>query len=703
MKNIPIPPASTYKKRLIEKVESVIKRMRWKAFFFLKAVDDEEKEPAKNKSKENMFGFKSRKCPPQIEELKSFEDDMLQMTENVRSRKVTDQFQTTLSKDIKKIKNATKMLIPADKTRNFYEIDHALYEKLLRQNITKNYQTTSAATVNKINAEAQAIAAELEIDDRMETMAMKQAFITLKDHKTNFENNLPCRLINPAKSETGLVSKIILDRINNAVRAATAVNQWRSSTAVLEWFRNIQEKDRHTFTSFDIVEFYPSITESLLKKAITFAKKHTQVSKQDIKIVMHARKSLLFDKDTPWKKKDSNELFDVTMGSYDGAEICELVGLYTLSILTKRYGKEKIGLYRDDGLAVFKDISGSRTDSIRKEITSIFKELGLNITIDSNLKITNFLDITLNLNNGKHYPYRKPNDRPMYIHKQSNHPPNIIKNLPASISRRISDISYDEEIFKKASPAYIDALKSSGYTEGITYLDKQPTKKKRNRQRNVIWFNPPFSNNVTTNIGATFLKLINKHFPKKSKLNKIFNRNTVKISYSCMPNIASIIKAHNKQISTSGTGTDPITCNCRKKDLCPLQGNCQATNIIYNAEVKENNNSQLYIGLTEPPFKLRYNNHTQSFKHEKHQNSTELSKHIWQLKRNKKPFTINWSIASRAQSYNSESKRCNLCLTEKLHILNAEKHSLLNKRPELISKCRHENKFYLRNFKRDNT
>ena len=362
-----------------------------------------------------------------------------------------------------------------------------------------------------------------------------------------------------------------------------------------------------------------------------------------------------------------------------------MVGLYTLSILAKRYGKEKIGLYRDDGLAVFKDISGSRTDSIRKEITSIFKELGLNITIDSNLKITNFLDITLNLNNGKHYPYRKPNDRPMYIHKQSNHPPNIIKNLPASISRRISDISYDEEIFKKASPAYVDALKSSGYTEGITYLDKQPTKKKRNRQRNVIWFNPPFSNNVTTNIGATFLKLINKHFPKKSKLNKIFNRNTVKISYSCMPNIASITKAHNKQISTSGTGTDPITCNCQKKDLCPLQGNCQATNIIYNAEVKENNNSQLYIGLTEPPFKLRYNNHTQSFKHEKHQNSTELSKHIWQLKRNKKPFTINWSIASRAQSYSSESKRCNLCLTEKLHILNAEKHSLLNKRPELIS------------------
>ena len=144
------------------------------------------------------------------------------------------------------------------------------------------------------------------------------------------------------KSEMGLVSKIILDRINNAVRAATAVNQWRSLTQVIEWFRNIQEKDRHTFTSFDIVEFYPSITLSLLKKAIAFAKKLTQVSKQDIKIIMHARKSLLFDKGTPWKKNDSDELFDVTMGSYDGAEICELVGLYTLRILSKRYGKEYI-------------------------------------------------------------------------------------------------------------------------------------------------------------------------------------------------------------------------------------------------------------------------------------------------------------------------------------------------------------------------
>ena len=126
----------------------------------------------------------------------------------------------------------------------------------------------------------------------------------------------------------------------------------------------------------------------------------------------------------------------------------------------------------------------------------------------------------------------------MYIHTQSNHPPSIIKNLPAAISRRISDISCDEETFKKATPIDDDALKSSGYTESLSYTNDQPRRKRMNRQRNIIWFNPPFSKNVSTNIGCTFLKLVDKHFPKKSKLNRIFNRNTLKVSYSCMKNVA---------------------------------------------------------------------------------------------------------------------------------------------------------------------
>ena len=111
---------------------------------------------------------------------------------------------------------------------------------------------------------------------------------------------------------------------------------------------------------------------------------------------MHARKSLLFNNGTTWIKKDSN-LFDVTMGSFDGAEICELVGLFILNKLATTYGKDNIGLYRDDGLAIFKNISGPQADRIRKDITKHFKQHGLNITIQTNLKIVNYLDVTFNL------------------------------------------------------------------------------------------------------------------------------------------------------------------------------------------------------------------------------------------------------------------------------------------------------------------
>ena len=538
-------------------------------------------------------------------------------------------------------------------------------------------------------------------------MTKKQAFITLKDHKENFNNNPTCRLINPAKSEMGLVSKKILDRINTDIRTLTMVNQWKNSASVIEWFKSIPNKAQHTFIIFDIAEFYPSIKESLLKKAINFAKQHTNVSEQDIKIIMHARKSLLFDKKTPWTKRDTKGTFDVTMGSYDGAEVCELVGAYILNTLATKYDKEQIGLYRDDGLAVFKDVTGSQAERIKKDITKVFKSLRLKIVIETNLKIVNFLDVTLNLTNGKYYPYRKPNDEPLYINTLSNHPPTIIKHLPASISRRVSDISHDEDVFKTAAPFYDEALKKSGYEESLTYREKNVGRReKKNRQRNVIWFNPPFSKNVQTNVGHTFLRLISKHFPKNTKLHKIFNKNTIKVSYSCMENMACIVKAHNKQITRKDQEKPKQSCNCRKKDQCPLQGNCLATNIIYNAEITATSNQRnpkLYIGLTENTFKQRYNNHMNSFRHKKHENSTELSKHVWEHKDRNEEYDVKWSISNQAAAYTNETKRCNLCLTEKLQISKASKTHLLNKRSELISKCRHENKYYLINFKRDPT
>ena len=93
---------------------------------------------------------------------------------------------------------------------------------------------------------------------------------------------------------------------------------------------------KHSFASFDIDSFDSSITESLLSEAISFAKKFTTISDKDIDIIMHCRKSLLFDNETAWTKKNHSSMFDVTMGSFDGAEVCELIGLFLLNNLIAR-------------------------------------------------------------------------------------------------------------------------------------------------------------------------------------------------------------------------------------------------------------------------------------------------------------------------------------------------------------------------------
>ena len=124
------------------------------------------------------------------------------------------------------------------------------------------------------------------------------------------------------------------------------------------------------------------------------------------------------------------------MGSYDGAEICELVGLFILNHLGKSFGKESIGLYTDDGLAIIRNKSARLADKTRKELHKAFEQFGLKITAESNLHVVNFLDVTFDLSTGKYKPYRKPDDDPLYINKHSNHPPSILRQLHAYIHQQ---------------------------------------------------------------------------------------------------------------------------------------------------------------------------------------------------------------------------------------------------------------------------
>ena len=142
------------------------------------------------------------------------------------------------------------------------------------------------------------------------------------------------------------------------------------------------------------------------------------------------------------------------MGSYDRAEICNLFGLYISSFLGKVYGIQNVSFYRDDGLACLCKISGPASDKTRKDMIRTFWEnSGLKITITTNLKTVNFLDVTFNLCTGKYQPLNKPNDTPTYININSNHLPNIIKALPNSISQQINNISSDKATFNNAAPS----------------------------------------------------------------------------------------------------------------------------------------------------------------------------------------------------------------------------------------------------------
>ena len=109
---------------------------------------------------------------------------------------------------------------------------------------------------------------------------------------------------------------------------------------------------------FDIENFYPTIASELFSNAITFAKTFIDVEDRDISIIMHARKTLLFNDKQPWVKRNGDENFDVPMGCFDGAEICQLVGTYILNSLSSIIDKKDIGLYRDDGLAILRNLSG---------------------------------------------------------------------------------------------------------------------------------------------------------------------------------------------------------------------------------------------------------------------------------------------------------------------------------------------------------
>ena len=144
-KNIAIPSEKKYITQLISKVESVTKRLRWKALQLLRKLESNGKQ---------TFCFKSPKCPPAIDELGPFESDLQRMISNIEFRPIRNKFLAKLSKDIKNIKKTNELLINADKSTNIYKMSKEDYQKHLRNSITKTYKKSNGNRVNDINLDA---------------------------------------------------------------------------------------------------------------------------------------------------------------------------------------------------------------------------------------------------------------------------------------------------------------------------------------------------------------------------------------------------------------------------------------------------------------------------------------------------------------------------------------------------------------------
>ena len=209
-----------------------------------------------------------------------------------------------MSDDLKSLQTTNQVIVFADKTTNLYKIDMDNYNKQLRKNLAKRYKKASANASDEINQNAKSVASPLQVADRMDVIASKNAFITLKDHKDKFASNPKCRLINHAKTEICIISKKYLENINSQFAESTTLNQWRNTDAVIEWFKPIPNKQKSKFIKFDIVDFYPTISLQLLKDLIGFAKLHTTKSEHVEETIFKSRKSLLFDNNEPWIKKD---------------------------------------------------------------------------------------------------------------------------------------------------------------------------------------------------------------------------------------------------------------------------------------------------------------------------------------------------------------------------------------------------------------
>ena len=760
-KDIPLASQNTYLNQLLSTTESFINRMRKKykktlkshmanqspltsARSFFSPRTETNRSTCSNRTctsnttnessnLDNSFigyAVSNTSCRTDSWMLNNFETKLLKIIADYQKDPnfYPSRWQQTIATSIDKLITSKKMTIRADKTSNLYEIKVEDYATLINNKITESYRKKDQKDLDLLNKELWEIAVRMGKVEQLRPIEVKDAFITVKDHKPMYHlgNNEHLRLINPCKSSLGIVVAKRLKPIISELKLKLQIDQLNDSWEALDWLKD-KMGSCNSVQTLDIEDYYNKITFSVVQEAIEWANGIVKFDdkKELLDLIQMSSIGILCFRGEIWEKKlevGQSKSFNISMGAYHSAQIADLISLKLAFDCKEEIIKKKLpeasapAIYRDDIITLSNAKKSTRNlTKITEAIQKTTKQAGFSLKPDCWSNETNFLDIKIDLEKSKTMPYRKPNHLKIYVNRQSNHSPSILKQIPVGVTERIFKLTSETADRKSEIEPYWEALREKGYSKEVKNIKEkaiesnfsiQEQKSKNSRKRRILWFNPPFSLQHKR-IERQILQAIDSSFRKGVVDNngiecyRIFNRKNIKISPSCLPNLYRRMSGINK-VKLYGKDkkakkNPKAGCNCRDKTNCPIPDNCLAKNVVYEATVTAGRSEEMVNGLvpgkwvrryigSSVDFKKRFYSHTSDIRHQKR--TTALANYITDLEENQSHYKVEWKILAQNLRIH-DGKSCQLCQKEKFLILFDKKGDLLNKKNEICSNCRH--------------
>ena len=268
-----------------QQAKNFVRNIRWAVCIFLSQDKSQQKE---------TYGFNSQRNPDPQPLVEPFVQALYDAIKKIKFKQRTNNFQKNLKENVmSKINQSKKLLVKGDKSNNFHETDVEQYDKAMKREIQKDHKKASNQDFQKVAKEDRKMAEKMDIADRVFQTPKVEAFATIKDHKPNYLNSLPARLINGTKQNLGRASKLIVEKIVTNVRNISKLNQWKNTPAILQWFTSIPDKASYSFIQWDIVDFYGSISEQLFTDAVNWASNIVQITQDQRELFFQVRKSFL--------------------------------------------------------------------------------------------------------------------------------------------------------------------------------------------------------------------------------------------------------------------------------------------------------------------------------------------------------------------------------------------------------------------------